>query len=86
HLGEFWELNPHLKPIILDDYLRAICRRGPSIGIYERPNDDFPFIGYARMVFPLAGDGREIDMFRLIPRDGWTVVSARDAAQISALP
>ena len=42
HFGEFWELNPHLKPMILDDYLRAICRRGPSIGIYERPNDDFP--------------------------------------------
>ena len=63
YLDEFWELNPHLKPMILDDYLRAICRRGPSIGIYERPNDDFSFIGYARMVFPPAGDGREIDMF-----------------------
>ena len=63
YLDEFWELNPHLKPMILDDYLRAIRRRGPSIGIYERPNEDFPFLGYARMVFPLAGDGREIDMF-----------------------
>jgi len=63
YLDEFWELNPSLKPQILDDYLRAINRRGPSIGIYERPNEDFPFLGYARMVFPLARDGREIDMF-----------------------
>ena len=31
-------------------------------------------------------DGREIDMFRMSPRVGWTVVSDRDAAQISALP
>ena len=72
--------------MILDDYFRAICQRGTSIGIYERPNDDFPFLGCARMVFPLVGDGREIDMFRMSPRDSWTVVSARDAAPISALP
>ena len=79
HLGEFWELNPHLKPIILDDYLTLPARA------VDRPKRRF-FPSIARMVFPLAGDGREIDMFRMIPRDGWTVVSARDAAQISALP
>lgn len=63
YLDEFWKANPVLKPMILEDYDRAVDRRGPTLGIYERPNEDFPFLGYARMLFPLAGDGSEIDMF-----------------------
>lgn len=63
YLDEFWEQNPSLKPRILDDYQRAIARRGPSTGQYERPNEEFPFLGYARILFPLAQNGEDIDMF-----------------------
>ena len=63
YLDTFWQSNPELKPHILGDYQRAVERRGPTIGQYERPNADFPFLNYARMVFPLATDGSRIDMF-----------------------
>lgn len=63
YLEAFWQSNPDLKPLILNDYQRAIDRRGPTVGQYEHPNSDFPFLNYARMVFPLAADGNRIDMF-----------------------